>query len=274
MPSYGYIETLEFDLPSALLGQLVGLFEEMSDGQLAKTMLDGVPEEQGVYQIYLNGELEYIGKTDSDAGLKKRLERHSKKILCRHNLNPTHVTFKAVRLLVFSAVDIESLLIAHYRKQACPLSWQNSGFGANDPGRKRDTSYIKNEHFDAKFPIDLNTSITVPSSVHKSTVADALQRMKGQLPYLIRFQRPQGTTHRSHPDFTDTNITLTPKIVQTRLITTRDHLKLRRPLSGIKKLKFTCIPNFITVYNYLKMIKHSLGSQWQITVLPGYIIIY
>ena len=73
MPQRQCFEELEFDLPSALLGQLVKLFEEMSEGSLDASIVQEVEDAQGVYQLFLNGELVYIGKTDGQAGLRTRL---------------------------------------------------------------------------------------------------------------------------------------------------------------------------------------------------------
>ncbi|MDG4280083.1 GIY-YIG nuclease family protein [Pseudomonas aeruginosa] len=86
-----YFKDLEFDLPSALLAQLVDLFEHMTPGPLDEEAVLGVPEAQGVYQLFFNGELVYVGKTDADAGLRQRLLRHAKKIRSRRNLHQSQV---------------------------------------------------------------------------------------------------------------------------------------------------------------------------------------
>src|ERR1041385_6312831 len=132
----GYVD-FEFDLPEALLAKLIEIFAGLNSAPLTAESIEPIPEAQGVYQLFLDGKLVYIGKTDAEAGLKKRLIRHSEKILHRTNLDPAKVSFKAVRIYVFTAVDLESQLIKHYNVISA-VEWNASGFGANDPGRRRD----------------------------------------------------------------------------------------------------------------------------------------
>ncbi len=83
----GFAE-LEFDLPGALLGAILERLEAMGAADLTTANALQVPEEQGVYALYLKADnrLVYIGKTDSDAGLRHRLTRHAKKIVGRRNI--------------------------------------------------------------------------------------------------------------------------------------------------------------------------------------------
>ncbi len=242
MPSRSFVEELEFDLPSALIGQLVKLFGEMPAGVLNTTNLSMAEETQGVYQLFMHGELVYIGKTDSDAGLKNRLIRHSQKIASRQNLDPQSVTFKAVRIYVFTAMDLEALLIDHYKKIQGGIAWQHSGFGANDPGRQRDTSKVKGTHFDALYPIDLNVQVQIDAQPPTMPVSEVLQQLKQKLNYLVRFEGHVGKGRAPHPDLTGTQVTLGN--------------------------------NTDTVQSFLIQIKAVLGIDWQITVLPGYVILY
>ena len=103
----------EFDLPGALLIRLIEVFQNLETAPLTSMGLDGVPDQQGVYQLFLDGDLVYIGKTDAEAGLRRRLERHAGKILQRTGLSPERVSYKAVRIFVFTAIDLETQLIQH-----------------------------------------------------------------------------------------------------------------------------------------------------------------
>ena len=62
----GYIE-FEFDLPDALLRRLVTVFDSLVPAPLVDANVRRIPEEQGVYQLFLNKggitSLVYIGKT-------------------------------------------------------------------------------------------------------------------------------------------------------------------------------------------------------------------
>jgi hypothetical protein len=155
----GYRE-FEFDLPQALLAHLVRTFDSVEDAPLTPESVTEIPEAQGVYQLFHQRRLVYIGKTDAEAGLKQRLGRHAWTVQHRRNLDTSEVSFKAVRVFVFTALDLETQMIRHYRCTR-PVPWNDSGFGSNDPGKERDTTNAKAEGFDAQFPVDLDR--TVPS---------------------------------------------------------------------------------------------------------------
>lgn len=241
MSARTYFQELEFDLPSKLLEELVKLFGEMPDGHLNAESLGHVEEEQGIYQLFKDDQLVYIGKTDAEAGLKKRLARHAAKIQSRRNLSAEHVTFKAIRVYVFTAMDLEALLINYYKESGLQLEWQHSGFGSNDPGKERDTTTFKKDHFDTMYPIDLELEVTIEMENNTITVADLFKQMKKQLDYNIRFQS-RGGGRKPHQDLEDAEVTLPSK-------------------SG-------------TVLSYLKIAKRELGTNWKITALPGYVIAY
>lgn len=242
MTTRDYVEELEFDLPTKLLEELVKLFEEMPAGKLSSSSLGRVQEEQGVYQLFKNDQLVYIGKTDSDAGLKRRLSRHAEKIKSRKYLDVEQITFKAIRVYVFTAMDLESLLINYYKETGQRPSWQHSGFGSNDPGRKRDTTTVKESNFDANYPIDLDVIVPIEAESLILTVSELFIQMKNHLPYNIRFETVSGGGRSPHHELSETEV----------------HLSTQRD----------------SVLNFLKAAKRALGKNWQITALPGYVIIY
>lgn len=237
-----YFKDLEFDLPSALLAQVADLFGYMKPGPLSEKTVLNVPEEQGVYQLFFNGELVYVGKTDADAGLRQRLLRHAKKIRSRRNLHQSQVAFKAVRVYVFTAMDLEDLLIKHYRSSGIPLAWNLSGFGSNDPGRKRDKSHIKERHFDRLYPIDINLEARVVQPIDDYSVAEVLRQLKAQLAYTVRFENKGGKSTQPHPD-------------------------LRQAMVRLRSDRSSVLSTF-------QQVKAALGAEWQITALPGYVIVY
>lgn len=240
----GYRE-FEFDLPSALLERLVAVFDNLAPAPLLPVNVQAIPEEQGVYQLFLgNGDqhnLVYVGKTDAAAGLRVRLGRHAIKIRNRINLDPSKVLFKAVRVFVFTAVDLETQLIEHYGRVS-RVPWNGSGFGSNDPGRERDTTTYKPEHFDTQFPIDIQRPLdfVLPTT---GTAAGILTTLKDQLPYLIRFERPSQSSRRAHTDLEATTVTL----------------NLSVPL---------------TPESVIAQIVRQLPPGWHATLLPSHVIIY
>ncbi len=240
----GYVE-FEFDLPEALLKRLITVFDNLSPAPLTKLNVEAIPEEQGVYQIFLteNGksDLVYIGKTDAASGLRVRLNRHAIKIQNRQNLDPDKVTFKAVRVFVFTPVDLETQLIEHYGTTST-VSWNGSGFGSNDPGRERDTTTYKENHFDARFPIDINRplSFAVPST---ESAANILRVLKAGSTYLIRFQRLGKGQRAAHLDLEKTSVSLDPSLPK-------------------------------TAESVIKQVIQQLPVGWHATMLPSHVIIY
>ena len=240
----GYQE-FEFDLPEALLARLVEVFGGLSPAPLVPAVVAGIPEEQGVYQLFLergeSRDLVYIGKTDAAAGLKRRLDRHARKVQQRVGLDPNHVLFKAVRVFVFTAVDLETQLIEHYA-EAASVSWNNSGFGSNDPGKERDTTYYKPDHFDTRFPIDIGRILDFALPMTGSA-AQVLRALKANLPYLIRFQSNGGNWRIAHDDLENTRVRLDPS----------------RPL---------------TPESVLAQVILQLPAGWHATMLPSHVIVY
>ena len=222
----GYVE-FEFDLPQALLGRLVEAFEQIGSARLSIANAASIPDEQGVYQLFLDDRLVYIGKTDGDAGLKSRLCRHAKKLLDRRGLDPSRVSFEGDLIRYYGGVSA--------------VDWNGSGFGSNDPGRERDTSRVKSDHFDAKFPIDLDRPLDFEVR-EGDTAATALQRLKAALPYLFRYEKAGANGRKPHPD------------LATSLIPS---------LSGV-----------LSARSALQYIVRHLPSGWQVTALPGYVIMY
>ena len=233
----GFVE-FEFNLPEALLASLIGVFDKMSGAPLVPTNVSDIPEAQGVYMLLQSGSIAYIGKTDADAGLRKRLERHAWTIQHRRSLTVAGVTFKAVRLYVFTAMDLETQLIRHYS----PVPWNNSGFGSNDPGRNRDTTDLKPEGFDAQFPIHLDHSVA-PSLSPGMTAADVLSALRRELPYTLRAELAKKGGKAPHAD-------ISVAVVKT----------------------FPAAP--LTTRKIIESVVAALPPGWQATALAGRIILY
>jgi hypothetical protein len=182
--------SFEFDLPPALLSQLLEVLGGMERGPLSHEHVTAVvPEAQGVYQLFHNDKLVYVGKTDAESGLRRRLQRHAFTILSRHNLDVAQMTFKAVRVLVFSAMDLETALIRHYRENGSPSVWNGSGFGNNDPGRQRDLTALRADGFDANYPINIDLPIDTSDLTGPRPALDLLAQVSGRLPYTLRHEK-------------------------------------------------------------------------------------
>lgn len=231
-----YVE-FEFDLSEALLARLVQLLDGMEANSLTPENVASIPEGQGVYQLFHNGTLAYIGKTDSDAGLPQRLRRHVRSIQNRLNLNVEEVSFNAVRIFVFTPMDLETLLIRTYGRPA----WNNSGFGSNDPGRNRDKTRSNPVGFDARYPVNVDhvLDFALPDA---GTVAMCLMALKESLPYVFRFETIAPKSRTPHLDLTNTQMALG---------------------EGPR-----------TVRSVLERAIAALPPGWQATALPSRVIIY
>lgn len=241
----GFAE-FEFDLPRALKAELIALLDGMETGLLQPEVTAEVPEAQGVYQLFYGDALVYVGKTDAEAGLRTRLTRHARKILHRPTLTGA-VRFKAVRIMVFTAMDLETQLIKHYREaEDGAAAWNGSGFGSNDPGRERETTNKSPEGFDAQHPIniDLPAELIPPGTM---TAAAALAALKAALPFTLRYEtlrNAQGRAQRGQPhaDLLAVNVTI-PAGAQ-------------------------------TVRGLLQLIRAALGAEWQATAFVSHVILY
>jgi hypothetical protein len=240
----GFI-SFEFDLPGALLEQLIEALNAMSSEQLIGENVRQIPDAQGLYQLFLDDQLVYVGKTDAEAGLRKRLLRHAGKLLNRPTLDKRTVTFKAVQVLVFTAMDLETALIKHYKSRGVPTPWNGSGFGSNDPGRNREKTNQKPEGFDASFPISVDVENEF-LSVGRYTVATALAKLKDTLTYTLRYE-------------TET--------VNGRAQRGKHHLDLLE-----SSFEVTTSPQ--SVRELLNAMLVVLPDGWQATLFPSHVILY
>jgi hypothetical protein len=199
----GYNE-FELDVEDILKKQLPAHFQQVEAAPLTLENIYEIPEgAKGAYLLLKDGEEVYAGKTDAKHGFRNRLQRHFYSMKDRHNLPPESMSFKAVRIWVFSALDVESILITQLkagRKGALP--WNNSGFGSNDPGRRRDTQIPAN--FDIWHPINVELKLDfINAGTYR--VSEVLETLADNLPYYIRYEK---NGKKGHPEFDTTYVTL------------------------------------------------------------------
>lgn len=248
MPETGPIASIpgfrafELDLMRAVLDQLTPALDALPPALLTAENAGALPDAQGVYQLIHDGVVKYVGKTDAAAGLRARLSRHVAKFQQRKNISPDEVRFQAVQVLVLAAMDLETELVEyHKRKTGKRPEWNGSGFGANDPGRERETTNRRPEGFDSLYPIDIDAPINFISPGRKS-VADVIIAMKAGLPYCFRYETEKKGTRRPHPDQLDSAVDVPPGPHNVRQL--------------------------------LKLVVESLPDEWQATVFPSHVILY
>jgi Eco29kI restriction endonuclease len=139
----------QFDLDKGIRTQVVEKLESSPAVELAK---GAGPNDSGIYALYFQNELVYIGKaskgtTKSQRTLRARLAEHVGKLSQRIGIDLGDVT---CRYLVFDSewwvFAAEFALISHYAPE-----WNASGFGSKTPGIGRPGT-DRVSKFDSKFP--------------------------------------------------------------------------------------------------------------------------
>jgi len=223
-------DEFELDIEAAFRRDLPPFLEQITAAPLIPQNITAIPpNKNGVYLLIENDVVRYVGKTDSKAGFHNRLYRHAIHIQHRKNLDPDTISFKAVAIPVFKNADIEGMLIEHFK-----ASWNNSGFGSNDPGKQRDTQ--KPADFDMNHPIDVDIPLNF---ISKGSIncRSLLNKLASQLPYTFRFEKKKRQN--------DLNIVVNIP---------RDRMTMR----DIMRLLINSLP------------RHT----WQATVLHGRVILY
>ncbi|MFF9522091.1 GIY-YIG nuclease family protein [Streptomyces achromogenes] len=226
----------KLSITKALGDQLAAALEDLTPAPLTMGNIRSLRPLPGVYQLYRNDDLVYVGKADKS--LPQRVERHLRKISGRRNISLAEMAFTCLYVEEdFGAVAPERLLINKHRGQG-EVPWNYNGFGNNDPGKRRDTTEVDAGHFDRQYPINLEYSFPNPIASGpqgaEATLAELLAATKAALPYVFRYE--------SSKTFEDIRVQLpTP------------HL---------------------TADEALRVISEHSPATWQVTALPGYVIMY
>lgn len=233
--------TSEFRLSitRALGDQLSDALAKLSPAALTVEHISNVTARGGVYQLYLRGDLVYIGKADRN--LRDRIGIHRRKVSGRENISVDDMSFIAVYVDEdLSAVAPETLLINRHRGLG-ELPWNFNGFGNKDPGRERDTSAVQENHFDTLYPANLEL-ICEGLDPGEHSVADVLLSLKAELPYTFRFQGGGKATSKMLVDYSQATVGIPASPVTANVI--------------------------------FELIGKAMPAGWQITALPGYVIMY
>jgi len=195
----------EIDIVDALARQLVEAFDRLEGAPLDAPSISGLEPQQGVYQLFQDRRLVYVGKTDQ---LPRRLEEHRRKLSGRRNLALEWLRFKCLYVHPnWTALAPEASLIRHYAEadpEAC--SWNGSGFGPHDPGRRREETNKPPAGFDRRHPID-DGWVCDWVAAGDWNGRELLMSLKRGLPYLLRYQtRNPKRWQDGHPDYNEVRI--------------------------------------------------------------------
>ncbi|MFG2667324.1 GIY-YIG nuclease family protein [Streptomyces sp. NPDC048387] len=191
-----YHKDFTLSITKALGDQLAAALKGLDRAPLAEENIARLKEKPGVYQLYLNGEFVYVGKAEKS--LPTRLHNHLRKISGRRNISLAEMAFSCLYVAEdFSALAPERLLISHHKGQG-DIPWNNNGFGNKDPGRQRDSTVLKQNHFDVLFPIDLDRPVE-GLQAGETTLHSLLETIKADLPYNFRYGKSaEFKTRRIH----------------------------------------------------------------------------
>lgn len=224
----------KLSISQALTDQLREHLAELIPEPLSPENLAGLDKRQGVYQLYKDGQLVYVGSASGT--LPNRLGQHLRKIRGRRSISIDELAFTCLYVdedLTVLAPE-ERLIKVFQGEGAAP--WNTNGFGNNDPGRRRDESHVSAGHFDSLYPIDLEWPCDSIEAGDR-TAAELLVELKRTLPFVLRYEN----TPRAKADYADVDISV--------------------PADGL------------TAESLLELVAEALPG-YQVTALPGYVILY
>jgi hypothetical protein len=229
------LDHFTLNLMRALADQLEEALPNLTPDPLDEAHIVEVEPKPGVYQLYHKGSLVYIGKADKN--LRKRLSDHHRKISGRLNISLADMSFTGLYIAEdWVPVAPEKLLIGRHKGSGA-LPWDKGGFGNNDPGVNRDETVFEAAHFDVQYPANLEFPVSgLTAGVY--IVRDLIRAIKGGLPYVFRFENKAA----KHPDY----------------LSHRAAIPDDEPSADAA----------------LRAVIEALPPGWQITVLPGYVIMY
>ncbi|MFX4294900.1 GIY-YIG nuclease family protein [Streptomyces bohaiensis] len=182
-----YHDDFRLSITRALGDQLAQALTHLGRAPLAEQYLASLDERPGVYRLYLHGDFVYVGKADESP--PGRLANHLQKLSGRRNIDLRDVTFSCLYIDEdFSALAPEWLLISHH-KAVGSIPWNNNRFGKKDPGRQRDRTILKKNHFDVVFPIGLDRPVE-GLELGQIALSAFLRALKNGLPYNFRYAEP------------------------------------------------------------------------------------
>lgn len=238
-----YAREFKLSITQALGDQLFEAMDATSIAALTQQNIDSLESRPGVYELHSRfndgWRRVYVGKASKN--LPQRLSKHLFKLSGRENIELEKMAFKCAYVDEdFDSSAPEKMLIARHRTTG-DVVWNNNGFGNNDPGKQRDTSLVKADHFDAQYPANLEICYTADDLGIRlgSGAYAAIVALKARLPYLLRFDR---------------------KVEEA--LGEKEFSKL--PSGGEK----------LTVGEWLDLLMGYFPDGWQLTVLPGYLILY
>ena len=234
--SSGPSAEFKLSITRALADQLAVALLGLSPAPLTEEELDKLDKRPGVYELFLDNNKVYIGKASQD--LPGRLGNHLRKLSGRTGIRLDQVKFQCLYVDEdLEAAAPEKMLIKN-NKDDGTIPWNTNGFGNKDPGRNRDNSLVKANHFDANYPINLDQPFVLPEKLFYS-IWEYLQMIKLYFPFNIRYDA-----------------------------------RLKQRPGPFPNLRIEPPQGRTSARELVKLAIETLPEGWQATALSGYIILY
>ena len=126
----------------------------------------------------------YVGSASQS--IRGRLTQHFWKLAGRQNIAADEVTFTCLYVDEdLTVLAPEDRLIRVFQDEGS-CEWNGNGFGLHDPGRNRDTTELRPDHFDLRYPVRLDWQCD-EIEAGEWTARELLGALKRTLPYLLRY---------------------------------------------------------------------------------------
>lgn len=133
-----------FNFTKAVQDQFAAQIEAQPERALSDPQ---APREPGVYVLYRNSKVVYVGSAVGPAKLHNRLRDHANRIRKAQNISLKEMTCRFMTVDEdWMAIAAEWLMIGLYKPE-----WNRSGFGGHEPGGGRPGT--RPRRWDADFPL-------------------------------------------------------------------------------------------------------------------------
>ncbi|MEU9376016.1 helix-turn-helix domain-containing protein [Streptomyces sp. NPDC048255] len=184
--------TLSLGFAQYMGSRLTELLVDQQPKRLTNRNLNQLRSMPGVFMLYKDSELVYVGKDERSIAI--RLRNLRMKLQGRMQIDLDIFSFAHVFVEDdMQAIAPEKLILKQMRSMGS-IPWNGNGFGNLDPGRSRDFTRLKQSHFDVLYPIDLNYPIRFNGPSKNVPLQQLATLLKENLPYNFRSSLPPAGT--------------------------------------------------------------------------------
>ncbi len=224
----------KLSISKALTDQLREHLRDLTPEPLGAEALGRLQRRPGVYQLYQGENLVYVGSAAGE--LPHRLGKHLRKLRGRRNISIEEIAFTCLYVDEdLTVLAPEERLIKVFQAEGS-APWNTNGFGNNDPGKRRDESHVPETHFDAQYPIRLEWPCAGIKSGGRSAAA-LLAELKRELPFVVRYD----SGARAKADFAAARVEVSADGMA-------DEALLELVAGALPRYQVTALPGYVIVY--------------------------